>query len=163
MGTHPIFESDFDCLTDLRMDKLNKLADKLERSAEKLVDKIEDSLENAQDPPVVPMTTEKQLIIAIPTGALAGAVVGRASKPVALVAGTSVIAVAIATQMGVLEPVDRNQLNRDVRTARRQLDDHLRRNNLPSTNQMRQFFKKNQTLTIAGAGASLVSLAFKLK
>ena len=39
------------------MDKLNKLADKLERSAEKLVDKIEDSLENAQDPPVVPMTT----------------------------------------------------------------------------------------------------------
>ena len=43
--------------SDLRMDKLNKLADKLERSAEKLVDKIEDSLENAQDPPVVPMTT----------------------------------------------------------------------------------------------------------
>ena len=42
---------------------------------------------------------EKQLIIAIPTGALAGAVVGRASKPVALVAGTSVIAVAIATQV----------------------------------------------------------------
>lgn len=39
------------------MDKLNKLADKLERSAEKLVDKIEDSLENAQDPPVVPMST----------------------------------------------------------------------------------------------------------
>ena len=39
------------------MDKLNKLADKLERSAEKLVDKIEDSLENAQDPPVIPMST----------------------------------------------------------------------------------------------------------
>ena len=65
--------------------------------------------------------------------------------------------------MGVLEPVDRNQLNRDVRTARRQLDDHLRRHNLPSTNQMRQFFKKNQTLTLAGTGAFLVSLAFKLR
>ena len=39
------------------MDKLSRLADKLERSAEKLVDKIEDSLENAQDPPVEPMST----------------------------------------------------------------------------------------------------------
>ena len=123
-------------------------------------------------------------MVAIPAGALAGAVVGRASKPVALVAGTTVIAVTIATQVlkmrkvsirlkvqiskisfkiGVLDPVDQNQLSRDVRTARRQLDEHLRRNNLPSTNQMRQFFKKNQTLTIAGAGAFLVSLAFKLR
>ena len=51
------FDNSPKIFSDLRMDKLNKLADKLERSAEKLVDKIEDSLENAQDPPVVPMTT----------------------------------------------------------------------------------------------------------
>jgi len=100
------------------------------------------------------------LLIGLPVGAVSGAVIGRASKPVAILVGTSVIVVTAANQFGFLDDFDRDALNRDARNARRQLDDELRQNNLPSTNQMRQIFKKNPTMTYAGIGSFLVAAAY---
>lgn len=142
------------------MDKLNKLADKVDRAAEKIVNRIEDEIDNSQDKPIEPMSAAKQLLIGLPVGAVSGAVIGRASKPVAILVGTSVIVVTAANQFGFLDDFDRDALNRDARNARRQLDDELRQNNLPSTNQMRQIFKKNPTMTYAGIGSFLVAAAY---
>jgi len=38
------------------MDKLNKLADKVDRAAEKIVNRIEDEIDNSQDKPIEPMS-----------------------------------------------------------------------------------------------------------
>ena len=59
-----------------------------------------------------------------------------------------------------MDDFDHDQLNRDVRTARRQLDEELRKQNMPTTNQMRQFFKKNPTMTYTGIGTFIVSAAY---
>jgi hypothetical protein len=62
--------------------------------------------------------------------------------------------------MGYLDDFDNRQFSRDARNGRRQLDDELRNNNLPTTNQIRQFFKKNPTMTYTGLGAFIVSAAY---
>ena len=38
------------------MDKLNKLAEKVDRAAEKIVNRIEDEIDNSQDKPIEPMS-----------------------------------------------------------------------------------------------------------
>lgn len=142
------------------MDKLNALANKADRAAEKLVNRIEDGIDNAIDAPVEPFTPLKQVLIGVPVGSLAGAVIGKSSKSTAIVVGTSIVVLTVANQCGFLDEFDHDQLARDTRNARRQLDDELRKSNLPSTNQMRQFFKKNPTMTYTGIGSFIVTAAY---
>jgi len=145
------------------IESLTKLAEKATKAVEDIADKIDDEISNAMDKPVEPLPLEQQLLVGIPCGALLGAVVGRQSKQTMILVGGSLIIVTAANQGGFLDDVDKKQLKRDARSARRQLDDELRRRDLPTTNQINSFFKVNKSMSLSGLGAFLVGAAIFFK
>merc|ERR1739838_834435 len=138
MGTHPIFESDFDCLTDV-------------------INRLEDEINAIDDKPAPLLPMGKQVAIGLTGGALTGAVVGRTSRGAAVVVGSGLVAFSLASSFGVLDEFDQRQAKRDMCEARRQLDDELRKAGAPTTGQIREFFVKNKTLSYCGAGSFIAA------
>ena len=68
-----------------------------------------------------------------------------------------------ASSFGVLDDFDQRQARRDMREARRQLDDELRRAGAPTTGQVNDFFRKNKTLSYCGAGSFIAAAAYFFK
>ena len=63
----------------------------------------------------------------------------------------------------MLDEFDQRQAQRDVREARRQLDDELRRAGAPTTGQVQSFFVRNKTLSYCGAGSFIAAAAYFFK
>ena len=119
----------------------------------------------------------KQVSIGLTGGALTGAVVGRTSRGAAVVVGSGLVAfslgklnqkmpyliLTLASSFGVLDEFDQRQAKRDMREARRQLDDELRKAGAPTTGQIREFFVKNKTLSYCGAGSFIAAAAYFFK
>ena len=102
----------------------------------------------------------QQVAIGLTGGTITGAILGRVSKGAAIVVGSSLVVVTLANSYGLLDDFDRRSLSRDMREARRQLDQELRQSGLPSTNQVKDFFKKNKTMSYSGAGSFIAAAAY---
>ena len=96
-------------------------------------------------------------------GTLSGAIFGRVSKGAAIVVGSTMIVATLANSYGLLDDFDTRSLSRDAREARRQLDRELRNSKLPSTNQIKDFFIKNKTMSYSGTGAFIAAAAYFYK
>lgn len=102
----------------------------------------------------------QQIAIGLTGGTISGAILGRVSKGAAIVVGSSLVVVTLANSYGLLDDFDKRSLSRDMREARRQLDQELRQSGLPSTNQVKDFFKKNKTMSYSGAGSFIAAAAY---
>lgn len=163
-------------------DGINKIGKSLENKAEDALNRMEDELDNLQDEPVPVYPTGKnlfkpqfvakssikmitiflgqQIAIGLTGGTITGAILGRVSKGAAIVVGSSLVVVTLANSYGLLDDFDKRSLSRDMREARRQLDQELRQSGLPSTNQVKDFFKKNKTMSYSGAGSFIAAAAY---
>jgi hypothetical protein len=141
-------------------DGINKIGKSLENKAEDALNRMEDELDNLQDEPVPVYPTGQQIAIGLTGGTISGAILGRVSKGAAIVVGSSLVVVTLANSYGLLDDFDKRSLSRDMREARRQLDQELRQSGLPSTNQVKDFFKKNKTMSYSGAGSFIAAAAY---